>query len=205
MDSAKYGLLLIDNFDIDVKIRGKITSKIMSDVRPDQFCMMKAPMLSLFATGRTTGLVLDCGDSITSVCAVYEGYTLPHAIEWQRYGGSNSTDAFNNLIKEKRPELDLKDHKVIRDMLKLKEKVCRVRKRRDGAEDDPNINKKFLIPTHTLPDGNQLKDKKEPEGSLLNLDARMIYDPMEMMFIDSNDVSNLPTESGNSKSLKKMI
>jgi len=93
------------------------------------------------------------------------------------------------LIQEKRPELDLKDHKVIRDMLKLKEKVCRVRKRRDGAEDDSNVNKKFLL----------------PDGSLLNLDSKMIYDPMEMLFVDSDDVSSLPTESGNSKSLKKMI
>lgn len=70
VDSAKYGLLLIDNFNIDMKTRGKITSRIMNDLRPKQFCMMKAPLLSLFATGRTTGLVLDCGDMITSVCAV---------------------------------------------------------------------------------------------------------------------------------------
>jgi len=50
------------------------------------------------------------------------------------------------------------------------------------------VNKKFLL----------------PDGSLLNLDAKMIYDPMEMMFVDSQDVSSLPSESGN-KSLKKMI
>jgi len=72
-DFSKKGLLLIDNFNIDVKTRGKITSKVMTDFRPQKFCMMKAPLLSLFATGRTSGLVLDCGDKITSVCAVYEG------------------------------------------------------------------------------------------------------------------------------------
>lgn len=70
VESAKYGLLLIDNFNIDVKTRGKLTSQIMSNVRPKKFCIMKAPLLSLFATGRTTGLVLDCGDKITSVCAI---------------------------------------------------------------------------------------------------------------------------------------
>lgn len=180
---------MIDNFDIDVKIRGRITSKIMSDVRPDLFCMMKAPMLSLFATGRTTGLVLDCGDHVTSVCAVYEGYTLPHAIEWQRSGGKDATALFNQLVSDKHFIKLEGDHKNIRDMLKLKEKVLRVRKRRDAPEDDANINKKFLL----------------PDGHLLNLDANMIYEPMEMMFTDTADVNSLSGESGSYKSVFKMI
>jgi len=49
-------------------------------------------------------------------------------------------------VNEKK-ELDLRDHKVIRDLLKLKEKVIRVRKRKDGSEDDSNIDKKFYYLT----------------------------------------------------------
>lgn len=86
-------------------------------------------------------------------------------------------------------ELDLRDHKVIRDLLKLKEKVIRVRKRKDGSEDDSNIDKKFLL----------------PDGSLISIDAKMIYEPMEMMFDDTTDVNSLSNENGGSKPIKTMI
>merc|ERR1711937_176105 len=55
-------------------------------------------VMSLYAAGRTTGLVCDAGDGVSHTIPVYEGYCIPHAIEKMEIAGRVITDWMQKLL-----------------------------------------------------------------------------------------------------------
>lgn len=50
-----------------------------------------APTLALYASGKTTGIVVDVGDGVSSVTPVYEGFAVPSAVTRSDIGGRDVT------------------------------------------------------------------------------------------------------------------
>ena len=64
------------------------------------FYLALQQVLALFASGKTTGVVLDSGYSLTSTVPIYEGFALSHAIQKMNLAGKHLTDYLMDLMKE---------------------------------------------------------------------------------------------------------
>merc|ERR1719242_3003634 len=81
------------------------------------------PVLSLYASGRTTGCVLDCGHGLSSVVPVCEGFAIPHAIQRIDIGGDEITKYFSFLLRKSGCRLN-RTSSELEIVRKIKEKEC---------------------------------------------------------------------------------
>jgi actin-related protein len=107
-------------------------------------------VLSLYSSGRTTGLVLDIGDGVAHTIPVYEGYMIPNAIVRHDIAGRDVTNYMCKLLEESGHRFVTSAEKeIVRD---IKEKFCYVAS--DYEEEIKLYKKKNMTRKYTLPDGN---------------------------------------------------
>ena len=119
---------------------------------PAMYISMQA-ILSLYASGRTTGIVVDSGDGVTHIVPVYEGFAIAHAIHRSDIGGRDVTDYLRRLLRQRGYSLSSSaEREIVRD---IKERLCYValdpEKELKLAEKVSGMEK-----TYTLPDGETL-------------------------------------------------
>ena len=65
------------------------------------FYLSTQAVLSLLASGRTTGLVLDSGDGVTQAVPIFSGSVISHAIGSIELGGKDITEYLALKLWEK--------------------------------------------------------------------------------------------------------
>jgi actin-related protein len=109
---------------------------------------MPTNILALYATGKTTGIVIDTGHDVTNVLPVFEGYGIQETLETQNYGGNALSNALRELYEDRNPLIKGNFDQIHN----LKEQYCSVREELSSP-----LQSKFSDELFTLPDGQKIR------------------------------------------------
>ena len=72
-----------------------------------------AGVCALYASGRTTGLVLDSGADVTHTVPVFEGFAIENAIQRVNLGGSDITKYLRKMIIDRGYDMKHQDSYLV--------------------------------------------------------------------------------------------
>ncbi|KMZ66213.1 Actin-related protein 2 [Zostera marina] len=117
------------------------------------FIQMQA-VLTLYAQGLLTGLVIDVGDGVTHVVPVVDGFSFPHLIKRMNVAGRHITSYLIELLLRRGYSMNRKaDFETVRE---IKEKLCYV-SYNYKREYQLGLETTILVKEYTLPDGRVIK------------------------------------------------
>jgi actin len=115
--------------------REKMTQVLFETFNTRALYLAMPSVLSLYASGRGTGIVVDCGHGATHAVPVFEGYAVQHGIQRLDLAGYDLTNYLAKLLTERGLSLD-------RDsIVYIKERLCDV-----SMQDAQPMDKDYELP-----------------------------------------------------------
>ena len=157
--------------------REKMTQIMFETFEVPGYYVAIQAVLSLYASSRITGVVLDSGDSVTHTVPIFDGYCLPHAVQRLELGGRDVTEYLKKILTKKGYSFTTTAEKGM--VWDIKEKLCYIAL--DYAQELQNYKPPPKVErSYELPDGQDLDVENErfraPE---LLFKPGLIFDPVK--------------------------
>jgi len=128
--------------------REKMITTMFETFNVPSFYVAVQAVLSLYSSGRTTGIVLDCGDGVSHTVPIFEGYCLPHAVARLDLAGRDLTENLMRILVERGYSFTTSAEKeIVRD---IKEKMSYVainyQEEMEKAETSSDIERDYELP-----------------------------------------------------------
>lgn len=115
-------------------------------------------VLSLYASGRTTGIVLDAGDGVSHAVPVYEGFAMPSSIRRIDVAGRDVTEYMQMLFRKSGYVFHTSAEKEVVRAVKEKTGYIALEPRKEEKEWQSYGGKpEGKVVEYSLPDGQKIK------------------------------------------------
>ncbi|KAG2382441.1 hypothetical protein C9374_005643 [Naegleria lovaniensis] len=136
----------------------KLTQIMFETFAVPGFYIAQSTLLSMFAAGRNTGIVLDCGDGVTSVETLSNGYHTKIAAKRVNMGGSDLDEYLATLLQERGYYFSTSAELHVVKQIKEKLSYCALDL---DAELQTDRMSSKLEKAYELPDGNVISISNE--------------------------------------------
>lgn len=100
VDPSEHSVLITETSMNPKTNREKLTQLMFETFNVPSFFTCNQPVLSLYSSGRTTGIVLDSGFNVTQIVPIFEGYSISQGINRINLGGRDLTLWLQKKLKE---------------------------------------------------------------------------------------------------------
>lgn len=153
INTEEHPILITESPQNPKNMREKVTEIFMETFKVPAFYSTFPGILSLYANGNSSGLVIDAGESITQILPVFQCFGLSHITGRLDVGGRS----LNNYLKKLLNDHDIflpntNEREIIRD---IKEKMCYMALDFQGEIHKADIHEEEAT-TFPLPDGSTI-------------------------------------------------
>ncbi|KAL6059700.1 Actin-like protein 9 [Balamuthia mandrillaris] len=171
-------LLLTESVVSPKRNRERLMELLFEGLGGSAAYLAKQPVLSLYAAGSVTGLVVESGEGVTQVVPVYEGGT-PHFQRLEFGGGDITRSLLQRLEEQEGTSLStMTNSRAMNIVREIKEKHC------------------YVLPTNQNAEAAKKKEKTEyqlPDGTTILIPEQLRYECTETLFQATMPTSTVST------------
>ncbi|KAK2948946.1 putative Actin [Blattamonas nauphoetae] len=152
VDVASRNVMIIEQPFNPRQNRIKLSEYLIETCQSSGVYFVSSALCSLYASGVTTGIVVDSGDGCTTVTPIIQNRILTHSIQRSEYGGRDITSRLRHLLRlEGHSFTSSSEFEVVRE---IKEELCFISS--DIQADRGKQHTNSFAATFTLPDKSEI-------------------------------------------------